>query len=69
MKEKVEELFEQYRLMQKTLSQVKAEILLLFDVSESVEPVGEGTVCDVCGTIMIEENDSFSLYCPKCGIY
>jgi hypothetical protein len=34
MKEKVEELFEQYKLMQITLSQLKAQILLLINDRE-----------------------------------
>lgn len=34
MKDKVEQLFEDYRLQQKTLTEVKAEILRLFSVSK-----------------------------------
>ena len=37
MEEKIEQLFEDYRLQQKTLTEVKAEILNLFNVSQQRE--------------------------------
>lgn len=64
MKEKVEQLFEQYRLQQKSLSQVKAEILLLFDVIGRSEQL----TCPRCKSINCltpdKENDA---ECNDCG--
>jgi len=34
-----------------------------------VAPPVSVAVCDVCRIPLIEEPDSFSLYCPKCGKY
>ena len=46
MKDKVEQLFEDYRLQQKTLTEVKAEILRLLDVvGQSGQLVCKG-ICD-----------------------
>ena len=40
-------------------------ILVLFDVSESVEPVREGTVCDTCSAFPFDKRGETPL-CKTC---
>lgn len=65
MKEKVEQLFEQYRLQQKSLSQVKAEILLLFDVVGRSEQLS----CPRCRHTGIDTGKDGINYCRSCSHY